>query len=150
MCVDRLAFTSVPESSGHCRMGWKPLWPDASRFLSTCQNSLSWCGSIFLAAERGVKRVRSQCRGWWVQMWACVKLRTCSRMSSLLGGPGSVTARWARKRCSSTRLGSWSISTSVKKLRSCRSSGGAQWRRWASLFKTTEAGSTRHRATLLI
>lgn len=134
-CLNKLVFTSAPEFSGHCLRGWKPLWPDASLLLSTCQNSLWWCGSIFLATERGVKQVSAQCRRWWRQMWTHVKLRTCSKMSSFFGGPGSATARWARNRCSSTRLGSWSISTSVKKLRSCntrtRSRGGTQWRRLA-------------------
>lgn len=48
---------------------------------------------------------------WRCAGWAC----TCSKVSPVLGGAGSVRARWARNCCRSRRMGSWSISTSVRK-----------------------------------
>lgn len=60
--------------------------------------------------------------------WAC----TCSKVSPVFGGAGSVMARWARKRCRSWRMGSWSISTSVRNPRSWSTEG--QWHLNARLW----------------
>lgn len=49
---------------------------------------------------------------------------TCSSTRSFFGGAGSVTARWLRNLCISTRLGSWSSRTSVRNARSCGHAGG--------------------------
>lgn len=112
-----ILFTSVPESSDHSPLGWNFLWLDTLLSPSISQNSLSQCSSIFLASVHGAT-LRLNAQGEAMEMCVQVYVHTCSKMSSFFGGAGSVTARWARKRCSSTRLGSWSISTSVKKPRS--------------------------------
>ena len=61
---------------------------------------------------------------------------TCSRTRSFFGGAGSVTARWLRNLCISTRLGSWSTRTSVRNARSC-SHGGEEQSEWRDV-KTRE------------